>query len=200
MRSCRYCSTPLTHPRGVVCKGLNCRRAYKAEHMRNAKAAKKAETWKPRDCEGCGKPIPITRRADAVNCSRACIEKRRSARGERLTYYAEIREMKNARQRRYRQANPARTKGYAAQRRSRAVGVLSEKDWLSVLRQWRHRCAYCESDGPLTMDHVVPLSRGGRHTVGNVVPACGPCNGSKFNKFLVEWRIFRERRARALQA
>jgi hypothetical protein len=33
--------------------------------------------------------------------------------------------------------------------------------------------------GELTMDHVVPLARGGKSTKGNVVPACKPCNNKK---------------------
>lgn len=168
--------------------------------MREQKRKKKASEWTPRACQGCGKEIPFERRIDATHCSRACIERRRSARGERLAYYAEIRELKNERQRRYRAANPARTREYRLKRRMNLVGSLSEKDWESVLRQWRHCCAYCQADGPLTMDHVIPLSRGGRHTVGNVVPACGTCNGSKFNKLLSEWRVFRHRRANALGA
>lgn len=117
-----------------------------------------------------------------------------------MAYYAEIKDLKNERQRQYRQKNPARTRGYKEKRRRNSVGVVTEKDWASVLRQYRGCCAYCGVDGVMTMDHVIPLSRGGRHTVGNVVPACGPCNGSKFNKFLAEWQVFRLRRAHALEA
>lgn len=198
--SCRFCSVPLENPRAKVCSDLACRRAYKAEWMRGQKRKQKTESWTPRACQGCGTPVPIERRSDATHCSRACIEKRRSAQGERLAYYAEIKDLKNERQRQYRQKNPARTRGYKEKRRRNSVGVVTEKDWASVLRQYRGCCAYCGVDGVMTMDHVIPLSRGGRHTVGNVVPACGPCNGSKFNKFLAEWQVFRLRRAHALEA
>jgi 5-methylcytosine-specific restriction endonuclease McrA len=198
-RVCRYCSTSLTHPRGVVCRDIGCRRRYKADGMRCAKAAQKAAVWKPRDCEGCGRPIPITRRSDTKHCSRACIEKRRSARGERIGWQDAYRQRRTDLQREYRKQNPARTRTYRNQRQRNAVGSVSDKDWSSVLRQYRGCCAYCSVEGPMTMDHVVPLSRGGRHTIGNVVPACGPCNSSKFNKLLVEWRIFRQRRIHALE-
>lgn len=40
-------------------------------------------------------------------------------------------------------------------------------------------CIYCGSDGPLLMDHVVPLGRGGDNSLANVVPACDSCNASK---------------------
>ena len=52
---------------------------------------------------------------------------------------------------------------------------------------WRRRlqrglCAYCGgafSEGELTMDHVVPMARGGRSVKGNVVASCKPCNTRK---------------------
>ncbi len=43
-------------------------------------------------------------------------------------------------------------------------------------------CHYCGkrfAPTELTMDHVIPLVRGGRSTKGNVVPACKPCNTAK---------------------
>ena len=38
------------------------------------------------------------------------------------------------------------------------------------------RCQYCGSAGKLTLDHVVPRSRGGHSDWENVVTSCGPCN------------------------
>lgn len=43
--------------------------------------------------------------------------------------------------------------------------------------QWA--CQYCGSQSNLTIDHVMPLSRGGRSTWENVVTACRSCNGRK---------------------
>lgn len=44
-------------------------------------------------------------------------------------------------------------------------------------------CAYCgTTEKELTMDHVVPLSAGGDHTLGNIVPACLSCNVRKSNR------------------
>ncbi|MBI4650044.1 HNH endonuclease [Candidatus Desantisbacteria bacterium] len=43
-------------------------------------------------------------------------------------------------------------------------------------------CYYCGckfSSDELTMDHIVPLSRGGKSTKGNVVPCCKTCNNEK---------------------
>src|SRR5262245_23744624 len=60
---------------------------------------------------------------------------------------------------------------------------------------WKRRiaagvCAYCRRSvghRRLTMDHVLPLGRGGRSTRGNVVPACKDCNTRKQSLVPVEW-------------
>ena len=52
-----------------------------------------------------------------------------------------------------------------------------------------NRCQYCGhkfSSSELSLDHVIPLSRGGRSTWENVVCACLPCNVKKGNKLLIE--------------
>ena len=49
-------------------------------------------------------------------------------------------------------------------------------------------CAYCGSiDEPLQRDCVLPISRGGRYTLTNVVPACPSCNASKCNFEVTSW-------------
>ena len=68
--------------------------------------------------------------------------------------------------------------------------IAREKQKARALRQsqwWRNKiaqgiCAYCQgtfASDALTMDHIVPLSRGGRSTKGNVVPCCAACNARK---------------------
>ena len=68
--------------------------------------------------------------------------------------------------------------------------IAREKQKARALRQsqwWRNRlakgvCAYCQgtfAPEALTMDHIVPLARGGRSTKGNVVPCCQACNAEK---------------------
>lgn len=70
--------------------------------------------------------------------------------------------------------------------------VAREREKARVLRKsvwWQQQvqtgvCHYCGTRvgaSALTLDHVVPVSRGGTSTKGNVVPACGACNkGKKF--------------------
>lgn len=75
--------------------------------------------------------------------------------------------------------------------------VAREKQKARELRKsqwWRNKiaegiCFYCKKKFPpeqLTMDHVVPLARGGKSTPGNVVPCCKDCNNKKKYKTPVE--------------
>ncbi|MGH3587804.1 MAG: HNH endonuclease [Pseudonocardia sp.] len=62
-----------------------------------------------------------------------------------------------------------------------------------MVARFNGACAYCgDADEVIHMDHVVPLSKGGAHAIGNVLPACAPCNLSKSDKLLSVWR-YRER-------
>ena len=48
-------------------------------------------------------------------------------------------------------------------------------------------CTYCGATENITVDHVVPLSRGGQHEIENLAAACYPCNSSKCDRLLSEW-------------
>jgi 5-methylcytosine-specific restriction endonuclease McrA len=48
-----------------------------------------------------------------------------------------------------------------------------------VFRRDHHACQYCGSTKRLTLDHVIPRSKGGTHTWDNVVAACETCNSTK---------------------
>jgi 5-methylcytosine-specific restriction endonuclease McrA len=49
-------------------------------------------------------------------------------------------------------------------------------------------CSVCQSVSSIEMDHIIPLSRGGRHSIGNLQPLCKSCNLSKSSKFMSEWK------------
>jgi 5-methylcytosine-specific restriction endonuclease McrA len=78
----------------------------------------------------------------------------------------------------------------ARRRRRRLAGVdhdLTEEQWAAVKAAWAG-CAYCgATDRPVQRDCVLPISRGGRYTLDNVAPACGPCNASKCNDEVTSW-------------
>ena len=51
----------------------------------------------------------------------------------------------------------------------------------NILRRDGNRCQYCDSTDRLTLDHVMPKSRGGADSWENLVAACVPCNNKKGN-------------------
>ena len=64
---------------------------------------------------------------------------------------------------------------------------LEPGQWTALQAAWGG-CAYCGVTGrPLQRDCVLPISRGGRYTLDNVVPACGSCNASKGNAEVTGW-------------
>lgn len=58
-----------------------------------------------------------------------------------------------------------------------------------LLKMYNSNCFYCGSNKFIQLDHIIPISRGGRHSIGNLLPACRKCNASKNNKFIVEWKF-----------
>ncbi len=57
-------------------------------------------------------------------------------------------------------------------------------------------CRRCVGPAALTMDHLVPLGRGGSSVRGNVVPACKDCNTRKKSLLPIEWQEYLDRLSR----
>lgn len=78
--------------------------------------------------------------------------------------------------------------------RRSAISALSDgtvTDTTLKLLYEQTLCTYCEKDTPedkRTVDHVVPLAKGGLHSSSNLVMACRSCNSSKQERTLEEWR------------
>lgn len=72
-------------------------------------------------------------------------------------------------------------------RRAALRGHVAGEQWSSCLEYFQHSCAYCGSTGPLTVDHIIPVSRFGANKIYNVVPACGACNSSKCDHDILDW-------------
>src|SRR5690606_17510570 len=67
------------------------------------------------------------------------------------------------------------------------VNDLTDEQWIDLMETWGG-CAYCSAEEPaLQKDTMLPISRGGRYTLDNVVPACRSCNASKGNNELTTW-------------
>lgn len=162
---CEGCGLSFPQPRSDSrhCS-VRCRNVVIARGVRAARLA----TRPPKRCATCGKDITHLR-ADALTCPGSCRTMHyRSTRRDQFVVHQQNRE--------------------AAKRRATVGYGVPQHEWDRVLRRAAGRCNYCSERRPLTMDHVVPISRGGAHSIGNVVAACGSCNSSKGSSLLVEWR------------
>lgn len=66
-------------------------------------------------------------------------------------------------------------------------GYIDPEVWFNLLEYFEGHCAYCKKKRKLEMDHIKPLSKGGKHDDLNILPVCRKCNASKGNKLLEEW-------------
>lgn len=86
--------------------------------------------------------------------------------------------------------NPLETQIHAAKERAKAKELRKSLWWRQQLGQGV--CYHCSdrfSREQLTMDHLIPIARGGRTTKKNVVVACKQCNSQKKNLTVAEIRL-----------
>lgn len=104
--------------------------------------------------------------------------------------YVNNRDKNIARKLAWQKRNPELCRLSSQRRRAKlyqnGVYVISSKD----LRRLKNSpCFYCgESKPRMTFDHIIPIVKGGNHSIGNLLPACTPCNSSKNDKLLIEWK------------
>jgi len=65
-----------------------------------------------------------------------------------------------------------------------AAGSFTYEEWQKKLEEYNNCCAYC---GKLliidiTIDHDIPIAKGGTNSIDNLVPCCKPCNSKKHSK------------------
>lgn len=178
-RRCGWCNTDISH---MQARAKYCCR----QHMKNAGSKRHRER------------NPDYYKKFRANHPEYYKQYRDNNRERRLAYARE-------QQRKYRATHPTHAANWwnanqdkhrAYQQKRRAaknsnpgsVGV-SQRDWDRLARRYRYCCAYCNKKPRLLhMDHVIPLKRGGRHAIGNVLPACKKCNTSKNARLLADWK------------
>jgi 5-methylcytosine-specific restriction endonuclease McrA len=99
----------------------------------------------------------------------------------------------------WQQENRDKTNNYKLANRHKRRAMIKESGVylvtgrdLSKIR--RQSCVYCGSKDDITIEHIIPITRGGTHSIGNLTSACRSCNFSKSGKFIMEWRIRSERK------
>ncbi|MGW9568820.1 HNH endonuclease [Prescottella equi] len=173
-------------------------------------------------CTGCEQELPLSgfhvnRRNQDGRQSR-CRECQCSARNQ---YRTENPELERERARAYREANPElereRRRKYHAENpiserlrcgknRARRRGLPADEITPEELHQhWQvqgiqpDRCIYCP--GPFEhLDHILPISLGGGHTIDNLIPSCEHCNLKKKNTPLIDFLADRAEAAKEAAA
>ena len=97
-------------------------------------------------------------------------------------------EKKKERDRIYQQERRAAQKALIAGSSLCETG-LPLKDWVKVLKEFDYECAYCGKEGNLEQEHIIPIKKGGKYEIGNIIPACRHCNASKGDRDFQRWYI-----------
>ena|SRR5690625_845868 len=91
--------------------------------------------------------------------------------------------------RRYKKENRDLFNHYKQKRRSlkrKLPSSLTTKQWIDIKNSFGNSCAYCGNKETLHQEHFIPLSKGGEHTIDNIIPACANCNSSKCDRDFFE--------------
>jgi len=84
-----------------------------------------------------------------------------------------------------------RTRPAKNARQSARNRVVQGNEFLILVKElnkiYTSPCFACGSNENQSIDHLIPLIRGGTHSVGNIITLCLPCNLSKNKKTLTEW-------------
>lgn len=89
--------------------------------------------------------------------------------------------------RKHPEVNKAARRRWRARKKNAEICDLTAKEWLELLEHNGNKCGYCGGSDNLSQDHAVPLTRGGDHTLTNIIPSCRPCNSRKHTKTALEF-------------
>lgn len=105
--------------------------------------------------------------------------RRQESRTKRYREDAEFREKRKREGRHSAKTRKARLRG--------SEGSYSLREWEDLCEKYNYTCLRCGASGSdvcLTIDHVIPVSKGGSNTIDNLQPLCGSCNSKKNNKYI----------------
>ena len=71
--------------------------------------------------------------------------------------------------------------------RSNGVYKVSKKE---LIKLYSSPCIACGTTERVTIDHIIPIARGGIHGIGNLQPMCLKCNASKNDRTMSEWKFY----------
>lgn len=85
-------------------------------------------------------------------------------------------------------SNPEKARNHCRIRRARKKNAIIEFFTTEqLIKKYGNNCFYCLNGSFEHLDHYIPLSKGGSHTLENVRPSCQKCNNKKYNKLPTEF-------------
>jgi 5-methylcytosine-specific restriction endonuclease McrA len=142
-----------------------------------------------RICKACKKPKGGSKPGRTLTPrKRKTKEEKAAMRRERyhkVKDNARVKALRKEADRRYRAAHPEIQKASKQNRRARSKGRFTANEWKELKAVYNYRCLCCGEIEPrilLSVDHVIPLVKGGSNTIDNIQPLCVSCNSKKGTK------------------
>jgi 5-methylcytosine-specific restriction endonuclease McrA len=157
-------------------------RTYKAKHREEERQRNASYRAKNRDRLNANLRAWRQANLDEVRAYDRIRSKLGYATGDKLAY------LKEWRRRNPEKARASLRASFHKRRSQIAADSFTAAEWLALASLFDSQCAYCGRKAFLTVDHRMPLSRGGRNLIENVLPCCKSCNSRKHDKAEVEFR------------
>lgn len=205
MRTCQTCNNQKPEnyfkPKGKVCE--DCKKETRKRAQEKYNKTEKASIRRKRHYHSKGKYTAAEWRKNNPDKVKAK-EKRRNEKAKeykmqwiknnpdkvreqrRKTYYNGGKE----RIREWNKENPEKIKQYIYKSRLKRIENagkvydIIEKDYRKLFSS---PCFIC-GEKEISIDHIIPVTLGGTHSIGNLQSLCKPCNSSKNNRLMVEWK------------
>jgi len=155
--------------------------AERTRRWREKNPEKARATWKRWQAENREKSRENSRKSYAKNADR---ERLKDAEWREAN-----RDLARQRNRECYWKDPSKQRNRQHQRRAAATEYLILPKELK--RLYSQPCSACGSMSEQSLDHIIPVSKGGRHSIGNLQTLCLTCNVKKANRTIMEWRLGR---------
>lgn len=174
---CAWCGVSMSRPPSKIAATNFCSEAHRGLWL-GTQRGRATGGWRggpaQKQCSQCGKTysVPRHRASTSSCCSRRCNGLRGRAQVGSLA----------GNWRGFGQARLKEKDRLRDATRRAVAGTIDLPTWERIKARHGNKCLRCGAKRQLTVDHVVPLSRGGKHEENNVQPLCLPCNMWKHAK------------------